>query len=158
MAIKSTDWKDIAELVGIAAIVGSLIFVGLQMRQTQEIALAQTFQARADASYSLNFAVTQSPEAVAAYSKLRKGQAIDADSPEGLAFCHWVQGAFVVFENSFYQYQFGFLPDSHWQRVRAVITGVARDYPLIRETCGIDPVLTDEFLQEVDRIGQMHTN
>ena len=37
--MKKTNWREIAELIGIAAIVGSLIFVGLQMRQTQSIAL-----------------------------------------------------------------------------------------------------------------------
>jgi len=36
-------WKDTAELVGIGAIVLSLIFVGLQMRQERDIALAQSF-------------------------------------------------------------------------------------------------------------------
>ena len=33
-----TDWKSIAEFVGIVAIVASLIFVGLQLRQEQEVA------------------------------------------------------------------------------------------------------------------------
>ena len=37
--MKSTKWKGIAELNGIAAIVGSLSFVGLQMQQAKEIAL-----------------------------------------------------------------------------------------------------------------------
>jgi hypothetical protein len=31
----STNWKDVAELVGIAA---SLVFVGLQMKQTADVA------------------------------------------------------------------------------------------------------------------------
>jgi len=39
--LKGASWKDTAELVGIGAIVASLIFVGLQMRQEQEIARAQ---------------------------------------------------------------------------------------------------------------------
>ena len=30
--MKDTNWKDVAELIGIAAIVASLIFVGLQMK------------------------------------------------------------------------------------------------------------------------------
>lgn len=34
----NTSWKDIAELVGITAIVFSLLFVGLQIRQTQQLA------------------------------------------------------------------------------------------------------------------------
>ncbi len=35
------DWKMFAELMGITAIVASLIFVGMQMQQTQEIAIAE---------------------------------------------------------------------------------------------------------------------
>ena len=38
--MKTRDWKDIAELIGTTAIVASLIFVGLQMKQAQEIANA----------------------------------------------------------------------------------------------------------------------
>ena len=40
------NWRDIAEIIGVAAIVASLIFVGLQLKQSQEIALATSFQAR----------------------------------------------------------------------------------------------------------------
>jgi hypothetical protein len=39
--MKKSDWKDTAELVGIAAIVASLIFVGLQMKQAQDIAYSE---------------------------------------------------------------------------------------------------------------------
>ncbi len=37
----SMKWKDIAELIGIGAIFASLIFVGFQLRQDQEIGRAQ---------------------------------------------------------------------------------------------------------------------
>ena len=36
--------KNVAEFVGVVAIVASLIFVGLQLRQSQEIALAEGFR------------------------------------------------------------------------------------------------------------------
>jgi hypothetical protein len=39
--MKSRNWRDVAEFVGIAAIVISLIFVGLQVRQDHQIARAQ---------------------------------------------------------------------------------------------------------------------
>jgi hypothetical protein len=39
--MKSMGWKDGVELVGIVAIVASLIFVGLEMRQAQKIALSE---------------------------------------------------------------------------------------------------------------------
>ena len=39
--MKSIGWKDVVEFVGIVAIVASLIFVGLEMRQAQKIALSE---------------------------------------------------------------------------------------------------------------------
>ncbi len=36
--MKTETWKQIAEAIGVAAIVGSLIFVGLQIRQEDDIA------------------------------------------------------------------------------------------------------------------------
>lgn len=44
--MKPSNWKDIAELIGIAAIVASLIFVGMQMRQEQEIAIIDALSLR----------------------------------------------------------------------------------------------------------------
>ena len=38
---KNFDWKTPAELVGITAIVVSLIFLGLQLKQTQDIAVSE---------------------------------------------------------------------------------------------------------------------
>ena len=39
--MNKADWKDTAELIGIAAIVASLTFVGLELRQSQRIAYAE---------------------------------------------------------------------------------------------------------------------
>ena len=39
--MKYVHWKNAAELLGITAIVASLIFVALQMRQAQELAVAE---------------------------------------------------------------------------------------------------------------------
>ena len=41
--LKPTNWRTVAEFVGILAIVGSLIFVGLQLRQEQAIAIVDTY-------------------------------------------------------------------------------------------------------------------
>lgn len=39
--MKPSSWKDMAELIGIASIVASLIFVGMQMRQDQVLARSE---------------------------------------------------------------------------------------------------------------------
>ena len=51
--MRTTNWKDIAELIGIAAIVASLIFVGLQMRQEQKIALAEFYDSTLTSRFEL---------------------------------------------------------------------------------------------------------
>ena len=39
--MKSVSWKDGVEFVGVVAIVASLIFVGMEMRQSRDIALSE---------------------------------------------------------------------------------------------------------------------
>ena len=43
--MNSTKWRDLVELIGIAAIVASLIFVGLQLRQDEQVAWTETLVA-----------------------------------------------------------------------------------------------------------------
>jgi hypothetical protein len=62
------------EIVGIAAIVASLIFVGLQMRQTQEIALVTLTQMRSDASRELAVAQIGSEPLLAIEAKINAGE------------------------------------------------------------------------------------
>lgn len=53
------DWKDVAELLGIAAIVASLIFVGVQLRQDQQIALAEYGQSTSAIRAELDIAIAE---------------------------------------------------------------------------------------------------
>lgn len=52
--MKKTTWKVVAELVGIVAIVGSLLFVGIQLRQEQTIAFAEINQSAVESYVSAN--------------------------------------------------------------------------------------------------------
>ena len=56
--LRSENWKDIAELIGIAAIVASLIFVGLQLKQDRNIATAERWSYNDQRAASLSGLVT----------------------------------------------------------------------------------------------------
>ena len=58
---KLNDWLQI---VGIFAVVASLIFVGLQLKQTQEIAIAGQYQQRFDSVADFQSAMIQSAPAM----------------------------------------------------------------------------------------------
>ena len=48
------NWRVVAELVGLVAIVGSLLFVGIQLRQEQTIALAEINQSAVESYVGVN--------------------------------------------------------------------------------------------------------
>jgi len=60
--MQKAGWKDIVELVGIAAIVASLVFVGLQMMQARDIAISDGNLANAANKVERNNAILEHPE------------------------------------------------------------------------------------------------
>ena len=106
--MKTTDWKDIAELVGIAAIVGSLIFVGLQMKQSQDIAIAAQYQARTEATLNVYAAHIEAGYALRPFQE----HLSEAISAQDASMAAW---AWVAYDNHHFQYQNGFLSEDSWQ-------------------------------------------
>ena len=60
--LKRVNWKDAAELVGITAIIASLVFVGVQLQQEQRIALMQIFEASESSAAGLDIAISENIE------------------------------------------------------------------------------------------------
>jgi hypothetical protein len=108
--MKFADWKDIAELVGIVTIVASLLFVGLQLKQSHEIALATQYQSRAEATQNLHLASIEA-DWIAPIPALRN-QVSDSMSARDINVFLWL---WIQFDNHYYQYQSGFLEESAWQ-------------------------------------------
>ena len=104
-----SKWKEIAELVGLGAIVASLVFLSLQLRQSQEIALATQYQARAEAAQALTLAHIEAGY-VPFVPELRRGAESGA-SAEDINTMHWL---WLQMDNHYYQYQAGFLPQDAW--------------------------------------------
>ena len=151
------NWKDIAELVGIAAIVASLVFVGLQMRQSHEIALSEAHQQRAAMTSEAFFALSENDDALAALlvaipsdiSKVPDGM----EPVEYIAFQYWMMGMMMTIENAYFQYQAGFLSEESWLRSR---NGLKRQLyinalalPILQATKGS---MSQSFLEEIERL------
>ena len=106
--MKFTDWKELAELIGIVAIVASLLFVGLQLKQGHEIALATQYQARAETTQNLHLAGIESDWTIPVLRDKVSDEVSIKDTNLWLWF--WIQ-----MDNHYYQYQAGFLEESAWQ-------------------------------------------
>ena len=108
--------QDLVQLLGMIGIIGSLIFVGLQMQQTQRIAIAGQVQARAemgvnrilsglegnlDAIRLFNYANFD-------YEELNEEEKLIARNMH-----NWIG---VMVENNFTQYQMGLFADDYWEQ------------------------------------------
>ena len=135
--MSNRDWRATAELIGIAAIVASLIFVGLQMKQSQEIAVADQYQARADAALEFYLALMQDENSLTMRGKIivddvaagRSPDAIknalESEGPQMLASRYLVYRANItMFDNYHFQYQQGFLSEEAWLAFRVRLKGL----------------------------------
>ena len=67
--MKSQNLNDWLQIVGMFGVIGSLIFVGLQLKQSQAIALSETYQNRTVANIEMNVGAMSSPEFLSADKK-----------------------------------------------------------------------------------------
>ena len=145
--MSSWTGKDIVEVVGMAAIVSSLVFVGLQMKQTHEIALASQYQARAEATMNMYLAFLE------ARDDWDDPRIVRGDlSPISYTRANW---AITAFDNHHFQYTAGFLSEDSWK-------SFVRGYGQLFEDCQFRMVyesrkhlLRSEFVEFVESTFQM---
>ena len=125
--MKSSNWKAVAEFVGIAAIVASLIFVGLQLKQSQEIAIAAQYQERANTAIEYYLAHMSEPAVSERGRRMIEGGYYDAypttiqefisnRSPEVIALDYLrFRTTMNIQDNNFFQYESGFMSEESWQ-------------------------------------------
>jgi hypothetical protein len=108
---KLNDWMQV---IGIFALVASLIFVGLQMKQTQEIALSDAYQSRAAIVIEMVTANAANENGLAAWFA-PDSASIDALSPvEVRAGNQMPLSLLLAYDNMLFQHENGFISDEGW--------------------------------------------
>ena len=136
----SGNWRDIAELIGIGAIVASLIFVGLQLQQSQEIAVGSQYQERANAAIENYMSQIQSDQALrnrgqSLISAASSGSypiviknLIETTGPESVAVTYLLyRTKMVMMDNCHFQYESGFMTEEAWLAMRRRLRNLLSD-------------------------------
>ncbi len=126
---KISDWMQI---IGIFALVASLIFVGLQMKQSQDIAIADQHQVRTAHVIEILSAQIQSDQALSSTAKrvsdgvisglfpIAIKNLIDAEGAEAAAYQFLrYRSMTTMYDNALFQYESGFMTKEAWFAVRA---------------------------------------
>jgi len=122
------SFNAIANFLGVVGIIGSLIFVGMELRQTQIIALGNQIQQRANMQADFILANLEDTDiGRQLLAAQRKGDPLNAMDPntltdeefEVLNLIHeWRVNSI---QNVFQQYELGLLPDDIWTQVKGRI-------------------------------------
>jgi hypothetical protein len=148
--MKISGWKDYAELVALLAVVGGLIAVVIELRQTQSALSAQAYQSRALDVINTMRESSANPELAILLSNYLDGDlTVDAASPEELS---QLRSHFYLrrtdLDNEHYQFQNGFLdPDFYETTTEREIKAFAPHW----RAFGI-PEPRKQFTEEVERI------
>ena len=111
-AQKLNEWLQV---VGMFGIIGTLVFVGVQMKQTQMIALSANYQARVSTGAEVDMAAAGNPLYLSGLAKLYQGLADQLTAEEVIAHDFLLGTYMKLYENNHFQYQMGFLSEEHWQ-------------------------------------------
>jgi hypothetical protein len=110
---KVNEWLQV---VGMFGVIASLIFVGMEMKQTRQIALSSTYQTRSGATVESLIAAIGSPEFLSASAKVYSNKSDELTMQEAVAWEYFLGADMTLFENNHQQYEMGFLSEEHWQR------------------------------------------
>ncbi len=107
----------VLELLGLAAVAASLVFVGLEIQQNREIARATVRLELAQASQELLFAMADHPE-VALIALHGKPPASPAETERARML---LRATIRGFENYAYQYRQGLFDEGEWEGMKGGI-------------------------------------
>ena len=110
---KLHDWLQIAALFGV---IGSLVFVGLEMQQARQIAIADIYQQRTAMAIDVQTAQYSPEQYRPVLDKIASGQQLSTEEMRLLQYTNnpWLSYA----ENVHFQFQLGLLSEEQWESSR----------------------------------------
>ena len=131
------------QLLGMVGLLGGLIFVGLEMQQTQTIALASQMQSRNDAIMDFLLVPLEGSYEVAELTQQREVQYSQLEGEGRVMFGQILAWRIVSLNNSYQQHTLGLLPESAFEQARSRSASMYED-------CAIRPIYsrwaTPDFL------------
>ena len=102
------------QLIGLLSIVGGLVFVGLEMRQSQKIALASQQQERASLVTEIIGKFTEVAPPISMVDYLDENFDVSNQDKRAIAET-FVYRMWMVYENDYLQYYLGLMNEEIWQ-------------------------------------------
>lgn len=136
------------ELLGVASVVASLIFVGIQIQQTNEATRSATVLQLKDAWVQYNIAYATSPELNLAEQDVITNGWDGASIQSRRLFVGSMRTLFHIWSNAFFQYQNGTLDNAQWEPIHREIVD-AMKYEGVRRAWDETSFLYEDEFQAI---------
>ncbi len=147
-----SSWKETAELIGILAIVASLIALVMELRQTQSSLSAQTYQARAIDAIGELLYIADSEYLAPILMTTDFGADYEAvanlSAGDHLRLSQYLRARMIDWDNEHYQYQNGFMDADFFE---ATTTRSVKKWAPVWRAIGLTEG-REEFRKYVDRV------
>jgi hypothetical protein len=118
------QWSYLAQIIGAIAVVASLVFVGVQLRQNTKAILTQTSQTHSALYHSIIAGLSENGEVARIWRVgLLDFQSLSPD--DRVRFLAFVSTLFRYYEASHVQSQRGLLDADHWRTIEQQVTDLA---------------------------------
>ena len=108
-------WAAVGQLIGAMGVIASLVFVGIQVRQSVRAAKASAFQELVSSIIAVNLSHVENPEILEVIDRAGRGEALTP--PEHRLYVALVLSAARLAQSAHYQCQLGLLDKSKLESV-----------------------------------------
>ncbi|MFT7470152.1 MAG: hypothetical protein ACI8XU_000040 [Kiritimatiellia bacterium] len=166
--MRKPNHKELLEMIGVIAVIGSLIFVGLQLMLDRRLALADTYSFSADGRRSDTRTKLESDAYMSLQDKLWAAGVrplwwneelsttdvgmLDSGADIMAAYLETRLG-FLDHDEVYYQYQQGLLPQVYWDGAKQALAKYLKDpfkRAVILDQAAPLQTIVSELLQEID--------
>ena len=144
----------ISGFVSAVAIIASLIFIGLQIRQHSAAVRSSTRSEIARSQLEINLLLAKNPDILTAMLALVRGE--ELTDRDRLVASATLSGFFRVFENQFWAYREGNFSESVWRGYRANIAFNVQQPHFDEFWGGRKGLFSEEFVTFVDNLASQN--
>jgi len=121
-------YEALAQILGMIGVIASLVFVGIQIKQSRDIALADIYQQRT--SMQLDIVLAQySPEQVAVVIGKGMGDRTTITKEDYYVIVQMLNAGFIYYENIHFQYQLGMITEEEWFATKKLMSDDLAEAP-----------------------------
>ena len=140
----------IIELISVAAIIVSIVFLGIEANQSNQLAKATIRQALNETDMEIYR--VQMDEEIIPHALYKNDNNLPLNDYEQYNVNLYNVYNFRDFDNSFYQYRIGLFEQSDWLAYRRIIKSLLRDPTVLKMWDNQSHVFSKEFKLEVELI------